>query len=261
MSQSKNQTLKRMGVMNITPNSFSDGGELSSLEKIERKFLEFKDLEAIDLGAESTAPMNNSISAPEEWERIKPVLPILKHLRTTLSLDTYHPETIHQMMKFRFDNKIQNHLIWNDVSGKFDQTVKDFLSENPEHQYVYCHNQAPGRELSGRHMDFTKETSLEDLRNFFQERVHPQLIFDPCLGFSKTYEDNWMILENFEKLQEILPPTEWLIGFSRKSFLRKKYNLTTEDRLLLDQKHQAELDRLSPKWMNTVWVRAHAFSV
>ncbi len=232
-----------MGVMNITPNSFSDGGEydLSRLSE---------SADAWDIGAESTAPMNAPITADEEWARLEKHLPELIKV-PLLSLDTYHPETIFRMSSLR------KNLIWNDVSGKFDTHVENFLSLDSSFQYVLCHNHAPTRELSGRHMDYVLGTTLDTLTDFFLKYKHPRVIFDPCLGFSKTYEENWKILENMAELQKRVRHPRWLIGFSRKSFLRKKFSLTLENREELDVKHVQVLSEVLADLHGEVWIRTH----
>lgn len=239
--------------MNITPNSFSDGGELTP-QNFEERLRAFKDCDAIDMGAESTAPMNPSLSWEEEWERLLPILPLLKSFPGTLSFDTYHPETIEEILRFYQDHHFTHTLIWNDVSGKFDGFVRDFLELSPHFHYVFCHNLAPTRNLTSRHMEYV-EPHLH-LKEFFQGKNHSQVIFDPCLGFSKSYEQNWWILDH---LEEILPlHHRWLIGFSRKSFLRKKWGLELKDREALDQKHRELLRELKPKLKaQEVWIRSH----
>ena len=232
-----------MGVMNITPDSFSDGGEFN----LSRLSL---DIDAWDIGAESTAPMNASISADEEWARLEPHLPSLLKV-PVLSLDTYHPETIFRMSSLR------NNLIWNDISGKFDEHVEQFLSLDKTFQYVLCHNLAPTRELSGRHMDYATGVTLDSMKEYFWGRRHPRVIFDPCLGFSKSYEENWMILENMGELQRKVGHNRWLVGFSRKSFLRKKFGLELSQREELDQKHMQILSEVLTDMSGEVWVRTH----
>jgi dihydropteroate synthase len=248
--------LKRMGVMNITPNSFSDGGEIKSVN-IEQKIVSFTHCDAIDVGAESTAPMNASLDWEVEWERLLPVLPYLKSFPGSISLDTYHPETIEEFLKYYQVHGFSQPLIWNDVSGKFDGFVHDFLSLSPTFSYVFCHNLAPTRKLTGRHMDYV-ESHLH-LKEFFEGKNHPQVIFDPCLGFSKSYEQNWWILGH---LEEILPwHNRWLLGFSRKSFFRKHFGLSLEQRSELDQKHTEFLQGLRPKLKTVnggeIWIRSH----
>lgn len=232
-----------MGVMNITPDSFSDGGEFDLSR------LSFP-VDAWDIGAESTAPMNAAISADEEWKRIEPHLPSLLKI-PLLSLDTYHPENIFRMAALRKD------LIWNDVSGKFDQHVENFLSLDSTFQYVLCHNHAPTRELTGRHMDYVLGTSLETLTAFFLKYKHPRVIFDPCLGFSKSFEENWMIMDNMGELQKRVAHKRWLVGFSRKSFLRKKFGVDLSDREKLDQIHIQVLSEVLAEMHGEVWVRTH----
>lgn len=240
-----------MGVMNVTPDSFSDGGEFFSLDSIQKRLEFLSQFEAIDIGAESTAPMNFSISWKQEWERWQLVLPKLKNIQTTISADTYHPETIFELVKFWKDERLPNHLIWNDVSGKFDESVRDFLKTG--YDYVFCHNLAPSRDLSGRHMEYVN--SELDLESYFAPFKHPQVIFDPCLGFSKTYEQNWQILENFGELQRRVGHDRWLLGFSRKSFLRRKYS--NDNREELDRLHAVELSDLSHQILDGTWIRTH----
>jgi dihydropteroate synthase len=229
--------IKRMGVINITPNSFSDGGEFFSPETISKRLQFLKQFDAIDIGAESTAPKNAGVSWQTEWERWQMVLPLLKDITTTISADTYHPETIFELLKYWQDHQLQSKLIWNDVSGKFDDAVKDFLKSG--HDYIFCHNLAPTRELTGQHMDYV--AAEMDLQEYFRPHLHPQVILDPCLGFSKSYEQNWEIIENFGDIQRHIKHHRWLIGFSRKSFLRRKYS--DDNNEVLDHMHVHEADR------------------
>lgn len=244
-----------MGVMNITPDSFSDGGELPSIEAFEKRLESFGNLEALDIGAESTAPKNESIKAEEEWERLKVFLPMLRTLNCALSIDTYRPQTIFKVVRWWKDNKLHFPLIWNDVSGKFDESVKEFLKVYPSFRYVFCHNHAPSRELSAKHMDYVKEEL--NLRDYFLPFKRENVIFDPCLGFSKTYEQNWWILENFGELQRDIDWDHWLVGFSRKSFLQKKSGLSLSGKEALDRFHVEELTLLSDDWTGEVFVRTH----
>ena len=243
--------IKRMGVMNVTPNSFSDAGEFFSPETISKRLQFLKPFDAIDIGAESTAPRNASISWKEEWERWQMVLPLLKDISTTISADTYHPETIFELLKYWQDHKLKAKLIWNDISGKFDDSVREFLKSGND--YIFCHNLAPTRELSGRHMDYV--AAEMDLIDYFESHRNPQVIFDPCLGFSKSSEQNWEIISKFEELQNKLKHDRWLIGFSRKSFLKKKYKI--EDREELDRLHVVELGKMLKHASGEVWVRTH----
>jgi dihydropteroate synthase len=254
-----------MGVLNITPNSFSDGkGTIPSLSQIQNTIKSFGPIDALDIGAESTAPMNQSITSEKEWARIEPILPFFKSLRCSVSVDTYHPETIEKIARIWLDEKLQIPLIWNDVSGKFDSSVKYFLSLSEDFSYVFCHNLSPERKLSGRHMDYVSlkngEEFIDELVEYFAPHRAPQVIFDPTLGFSKTFEQNWLILDRFSDLQQRIGEADWLIGFSRKSFLRKKFDiqLGSPDALeKLDLLHQNILEKMKPSLRGVVWVRSH----
>lgn len=242
-----------MGVINLTPDSFSDGGEVTDFTTFQQRLLVMGQLDALDLGAESTAPINDSISWQQEWSRLLPVLPWLQQIKTTISLDTYHVETI-----FKFLEHWQGPLIWNDVSGVFDDGVRDFL-KNPQHQYVFCHNRVPDRGQSGQHMNFIADQGkiLQELEEFFLPRVHPQVLFDPGLGFAKSYQENWEILDSFPLLQQRVGHPRWLLGFSRKSFLRRKYQLELSQREKLDEVHLQILATLLKQLRGEVWVRTH----
>ncbi len=243
--------LKVMGVMNVTPNSFSDPSETFTSDTLSNRLEFLKNFDAIDIGCESTAPMNHSIPWGNEWERWQMVLPFLKNVRGVISADTYHPETIFELVKYWEDHKLPSTLMWNDVSGKFDESVKDFLKTGRD--YVFCHNLSPRRELSGRHMEYVNPQM--DLVAYFHSYRHPQVIFDPCLGFSKTFEQNWEILSGFSDLQKKLNHTRWLVGFSRKSFLKKKYGVEERDKL--DELHVQEIKKLLHTAVGELWVRTH----
>lgn len=249
--------IKRMGVMNITPNSFSDGGEVLSPESFQRKLNQMGEIEALDIGAESTAPMNSAITWDVEWERWQMILPLISTFNCVVSADTYHPETIQELLKFWKDHKVKVPLFWNDVSGKFDDAVSDFLKEGDQFHYVLCHNRAPTRDLSGKHMDYVKVSGdlFQELKDFLHPHAHERVIFDPCLGFSKTYEENWKILDEFHELQKKISHDRWLLGFSRKSFLRKKFNLTMDQKDELDRVHTETISGMS--FSGEVWIRTH----
>ncbi len=248
-----------MGVMNFTPDSFSDGGEFNQRGRFEEKLKTFGSVDALDAGAESTAPMNGSITAAQEWGRLEAFLPLLMASPVAVSIDTYHPETIERVAQLWLQEKIPVNLFWNDVSGKFDHFARSFLSSSERFHYVFCHNLAPTRELTGKHMEFLSPLEerdfLLDLAHYFRPHVHPRVIFDPCLGFSKTFEQNWYVLNHFQELQEATGHHRWLLGFSRKSFLRRRFNLTLQDREELDRIH-GEVLRSIPM-TGEVWIRTH----
>lgn len=257
--------LKKMGVINVTPNSFSGLGEHLTPDEIALRVRSFGAIDVLDVGAESTAPMNRPISAQEELQRLVDVFPYLKNISVPLSLDTYHPETMMSFAQIWMDYGINVPLIWNDVSGKWDQHVADFLSLSQNFSYVFCHNLAPTRELTGKHMEVEfsprmGEDYLEELAAYFKPYARERVILDPTLGFSKTYEQNWYILENFHQLQKMVGHDQWLLGYSRKSFLRKKIGIEKmnhENREQLDHYHGEILNQLKPKLTGSVYIRTH----
>ena len=253
-----------MGVINITPNSFSDASDPLNPQIFADILKTFSKAPILDLGAESTAPMNSSISYEEELARFEPYLDQIFASDKIISIDTYHPETIFFFQNEWKKRSLKNPLVWNDVSGKWDESVERFLKASGPYSYVFAHNLATTREQSGRHMEFTqRELSGTELMNHLEQYFKPycreNVVLDPCFGFSKTYEQNWFALEHLGELQKKLQHNRWLVGISRKSFLRQKYQLTSklEDREQLDQIHLEEIKRMSREWVGEIWLRTH----
>lgn len=246
MNNSHHKNIKIMGVINITPDSFSDGKKYLNLDKIKVFVSELKKIKddghdvIFDIGAESTAPFNEKISRDEEWSRIeKWLLPLIDSglfRGETLSIDTYKPEIIERVSKAIYlDTNSHNsnpvhetNIIWNDVSGVVDQRTIAILNKYPKMRYVLCHNLANARDLTSDHMDFVDEKlSLDSFKDFFLKRLElfkeqniclNRVILDPCFGFSKTLSQNHKLLKDFRDFISI--HENWLIGISRKSFLK-----------------------------------------
>lgn len=264
--------IKRMGVINITPNSFSEDENNLSFVNLEKKIQDFGMIECVDLGAESTAPKSHPIDAQTEWSRYQEIgLKLIEKIpaQTLISIDTYHPETIYKMSKVLKDRP----LIWNDVSGQVDDEVISFLVSRPNVYYVLSHNLAPNRRMTSAHMNYvsavSEETFFWDMVSFFGERlklfrqknVQGRVIFDPCFGFSKSVEQNLYLMKNFSHLAREVEHKMWLIGISRKSFLRVKHGvevLTPHTREYLDQQHENDLREILIDFPYPfVWVRTH----
>lgn len=220
-----------MGVANVTPDSFSDGAQATNLKDFANKveYLQKMGADIIDVGAQSTAPQSTAISVSEEMTRLESTLGLYLDQNPNKlkwpSIDTFHPE-IFDWVRQRYDGP----LIWNDVSGILDQAVLTRLDQNPHNYYVYAHNLVPVREESGRHLDFINPDLTEaDVANHFvqaykmfsEAKVMDRVFFDPCFCFAKTREQSWDLLNNISNLLEQLDPeVKWLIGLSKKSFLR-----------------------------------------
>ncbi len=246
-----------MGIVNLTPDSFSDGGVFNSFNAASDQLQNFinNGFEIIDVGAESTAPFNQAISADKEQNRLLEILLPWLELRKnsteriTLSIDTYKCETFKMVYDFVENHNLPFDLIFNDVSGKIDEElIATLQAKCPKAQYIYCHSLVPRRFMTSEHMNYLKNISNEEFFDhvieYFQEaykrfqelNLLNRVIFDPCFGFSKTREQNHYLLANFETLVKALPEKiHWLVGISRKSFLRYLEITDRRDSQLLTQ--------------------------
>jgi dihydropteroate synthase len=212
-----------MGVINITPDSFSDGGiifdRVSLIEKI--KFLKKSGVKIIDIGAQSTAPKSAPISVDEEIARFeKFLIPILKDWDSdlTLSIDTFRPEVFLWLYR---ENPSLN-WIFNDISGHLDENVLNFC-ENAK--VIVGHNLCQTREEAPNHLKYISKQSdlILHMETFFKsKKLGPRIIIDPLFGFSKTFEQNLELLKSLpDFIKRFSFDQEFLIGISKKSFLRK----------------------------------------
>ena len=190
-----------MGILNITPDSFSDGGFFYSAENAisHAKKLVADGADIIDVGAESTRPNFIPISVDEEISRLEKILPAIKNLGVPISVDTYKPE----VAEFALSNGAS---IINDISGKMFDVAKKFNVP-----IIAMHNQK-----------ISDGDIITDIKNFFRKNLRDdlQIIFDVGIGFNKTQEENLTILKNLRKFKFIdgveIP---LLLGVSRKSVI------------------------------------------
>ena len=206
-----------MGILNYTPDSFSDGGLYNTPEKALEKALSLieEGADIIDIGANSTRPGADILTEKEEQERLKEVLPAINNkISVPFSVDTFYPECA----KYALENGAE---IINDVSGKFNPEIAKSVMEHNAY-YVVTHNPC-GSEKEAEYPDGV----VPAVRNFFVDVIRTaremgfpkdKLILDPGFGFGKSIEDNNELLENFEwmKFKGIL----LLCGLSRKRFIR-----------------------------------------
>ncbi|HEY5152442.1 MAG TPA: dihydropteroate synthase [Candidatus Saccharimonadales bacterium] len=208
-----------VGILNITPDSFSDGDLFLDPEKAVRHAEQLiKDGAAIiDIGAESTRPGAVPIKPIEEWRRLKLILEWFSTLYPgRLSLDTYHPETVRKALSMR-------EFIINDVTGMNNPAMVDAVAE---HQSRCIVGHLPGTDIQAAHkgeLINDVEVVVDDLlakANLLQRRglKHNQIILDPGIGFGKTEELNWRLLE----FARYVPEYDVMIGYSRKRFLGDK---------------------------------------
>lgn len=215
-----------MGVLNMTPNSFSKA-DINKDIAIEYNSLKtWSDI--IDIGAESTAPMNAPIDAITELNRLEScfeaIYQAIAHPR--ISIDTYRPEVFYEVYLWFKTYWPASKLIWNDVSGCVDDDCLALLKECPDIEYVLCHNRVPKRDMTNSHMQYASENFdiTKEVFEFFNENTQKlkghQVILDMCFGFAKTREQNLRLFQNMRTFINQFNQHQHLIGISRKSFLR-----------------------------------------
>ncbi|HEX4230114.1 MAG TPA: dihydropteroate synthase [Bryobacteraceae bacterium] len=217
-----------MGILNLTPDSFSDGGQYSDPDRALARAIELEDQGAdiLDIGAESTKPGSARISEAEELRRLIPVLKRLHgKLTIPISVDTYKSGVAEKAIEHGAE-------IINDATGilldpalpkvvtKYDAgLVVNHMRGTPETWAKL----PPIRDLM-RSISIDLEASLHRARNSGIQKH--QLVIDPGLGFGKRREQDSEIIANLELLRVFDLPI--LIGPSRKTFLRKENDLATE---------------------------------
>lgn len=215
-----------MGVINCTPDSFSDGGENNEVESIAAKIQKMDELNIplIDLGAESTRPQAQLVSAQEEWSRLEPALQEVQNnvqgrlFRLWLSLDTYKPEIAERALA---SGAVQ---IINDVNGLADPKMLGLVQESGC-DFVFMHSltvPANPEVCLPAHVDPVAELKswLKNKLNLFEsQRINlDRAIFDPGIGFGKTAFQSITLLRRMEEFKEF--PIRILVGHSRKSFMK-----------------------------------------
>ena len=243
--------INTMGVMNITPNSFSDGGEFNDSDSLSKRFHHYQNKENFiyDFGAESTAPFNDPIGLEQEKQRLSLCFDLLKDSTHCLvSLDTYRGACAHwffgELKKLGFK---EEQLFWNDVSGQWDDEVQSFLNEFPKSNYIFSHNLCPERSEASHHMDYVRENEnivTGVIEHFKQIPRSSRVYFDPCFGFSKSFEQNWELANNLSRVFQSFDAQRWVIGISKKQFLRRFLS----DLLKNDLSHEQLL--LKSEWIH-----------
>ncbi len=213
-----------MGILNVTPDSFSDGGKFQSPDQAlfhaEEMIRQGADL--IDVGGESTRPGYTMISDEEEIDRVAPVLQKLKeNFDIPLSIDTYKSKVAEAAVQAGAD-------LINDIWGlKYDEKLADVIAKY-ELPCCLMHNR---REAVYYHF-------MKDLLNDLRETVtiaqrhgirKEQIILDPGVGFGKTYENNLEVIHKLEQVKNLGFPV--LLGTSRKSVVGLTLDLPSDQRV------------------------------
>lgn len=210
---SKDRKTKLVGIVNVTPDSFSDGGDFFSPENAIKQIYQLIDdgADVIDIGAESTKPNSNPVSSDEQISRLKPVFEKLSDIKIPISIDTRSSE----VARFALDNGAT---IINDVSGmSYDSKIADVVAEY--NASLILQHSTDRAENIPIYKDVVEEVYL-DLSNKVQiakEKGVNNIIIDPGIGFGKTKADCFEILNRIEEYYSLDLPI--MVGVSRKSFL------------------------------------------
>lgn len=210
-----------MGILNITPDSFSDGGRYQEREAAIRRIEELcaEGADIIDIGGESTRPGAEPVSAKEELERVLPIIEAARgHSDLAISIDTTKSEVARAALEAGAE-------IVNDISGlRFDPEIGAVAAQNGA-GLVLMH-------IRGEPRTMQEEIHYDDLLGEIREELaaavsraldagcaRKQLVVDPGIGFGKTAEQNLTLLDHADSFAELGLPV--MVGPSRKSFIGK----------------------------------------
>ena len=210
--------MKIMGILNVTPDSFADGGKHDTFEKAVARGLEMisEGVDIIDIGGESTRPGAERVSAAEEQNRVIPVIEKLSQAGIPISIDTMRAETAELAITAGAS-------IVNDVSGGLADDLMHEVVAEMGCPYILMHWRGHSKEMNNRAIygDVVKEV-IAELNSQIDAALRSgiarnNLIIDPGLGFAKDAPQNWEILNRIEEITDLGFPV--LIGGSRKRFL------------------------------------------
>ncbi|MDD5454578.1 MAG: dihydropteroate synthase [Candidatus Ratteibacteria bacterium] len=220
-----------MGILNITPDSFYDGGRYSSLSQAEKRAIQMEEdgADIIDIGGVSTRPGSIPPNEEEETERVIPLIKkIIKQINIPLSIDTYRSEVARKALDLGIS-------MVNDVTA---------LNGNKKMAEVVAEYNVPVILMHMKGEPFTMQENpyyknvIQEIGQFFKERIRfavshgikeENILLDPGIGFGKRLEDNLEIIRELKKFGSLGKPI--VIGVSRKSFIGKVLDLQVEERL------------------------------
>jgi dihydropteroate synthase len=247
-----------MGILNVTPNSFADGGKyFSKTDAIthgRRLIAEGADI--IDIGGESTRPGAERVPEAEEMERVIPVIKELLKDGAVVSVDTMRAHVAKEAINLGVS-------YINDVSGGLaDENMASVIAANSLIQYIVMHWRGHSKQMQSKaiYQDVVREVKAEldeRVTALINQGVNPeQIILDPGIGFAKESEHNWELLKNIDRLQMLGYPL--LVGVSRKRFLGELLNVNEpEEREFATISLTSELARQKVWGVRTHSVKAH----
>ena len=207
-----------MGILNVTPDSFADGGRYNDFESAIRRGNEMisEGVDIIDIGGESTKPGAERITLDEELNRVIPVVKELSQSGVRISIDTMRSEVARRAVEAGAS-------IINDVSGGLADAEMLSTAASLELPYIAMHWRGHSKDMNSRavYKDVVGEVIIE-----IEERItacleagikKDNLIIDPGLGFAKDADHNWAIIDSISSFVDLGYPV--LVGASRKRFL------------------------------------------
>ena len=247
-----------MGILNVTPDSFADGGRHFSFDDALNRAKEMiaEGVDIIDVGGESTRPGAERVSEAEERERVVPIITELVELGATVSIDTMRASTAAAAIA-------AGATIVNDVSGGLaDKDMAPLIAKNPNVQYIAMHWRGHSKDMQEK---AEYKNVVSEVKDELEDRAETlikagvsadQIILDPGIGFAKTAEHNWEILRNIDRFQLLGFPL--LIGASRKKFLGELLDgAAPDDRDFATVAITTEMARLGVWGVRTHSVRPH----
>ena len=219
-----------MGVLNLTPDSFHDGGKYTTLKKIIQRVTRMinEGVDIIDIGAFSSRPGADLISLKEEEKRLFPALIKIKEVfpSTIISIDTYRHQIAEQAIK-KGANMINNIYI-NKHSKKMAEVVQKYNTP-----YVIMHMKGKPKNMQ---KDIKYKNFQNNIINFFKQNIKElneikfnKIIIDPGFGFGKTLNQNYELINMIPEMKKLQYPV--LVGLSRKSMISKALKTKTQDSL------------------------------
>ena len=228
----ESKKVRIMGVLNVTPDSFSDGGKYNYIDSAVRRALaiESEGADIIDIGGESSRPGASPVPLDEEVKRVVPLVKELKQiLKIPISVDTYKSKVARLALEAGAS-------IINDITGLNQDIDMATVIKEYGAEVVIMHMQGTPQNMQ---KDPKYDDVLKDIYSFLEEAIEKaaqsgikrdKIIIDPGIGFGKTLKDNLTILKNIRFFKKLNLPI--LIGPSRKTFIGEITGKETEERLM-----------------------------
>lgn len=212
-----------MGILNVTPDSFSDGGQYSSIDIAVKRAIELESLGAdiIDIGGESTRPDHEPISAKEEQKRVLPIIEAIKErISIPISIDTYKSTTAELAIKAGAS-------IVNDIWGAKRDPKIARIAAKYNVPIILMHNRT----------NKTYQSLINDMIADLQQSISivkdsgvndENIVIDPGIGFAKSPQDNYVVMKHLNHFTKLGYPL--LLATSRKSFIKEVLDIPAEER-------------------------------